>query len=358
MPRIISLGTALPEHVLTQREVRTFAHDIYGEAFGDIDRLVAVFDNADIDERHFCVPLDWFASSKSFEQKNDLYIENAIALSERSIERCLAEAKLRHEDVDYILFVSTTGVATPSIDARLIQRLPFRRDIKRLPLWGLGCAGGASSLSRAMELARATPSARILVVVTELCGLTFLRNDLSKSALIASSLFADGSAAVLVAGDAIEADPARHPRLLASQTMTLDDSLEVMGWDIGNEGFKVMISRDIPAIVRTFMRDSIETFLEANDMGIERIDHFIAHPGGAKVLQAYADSLDLPLEKLDNTREILRSCGNMSAASVIFVLERFMRSIAASDSGAPSHGLLGALGPGFASELLLMQWGE
>jgi alkylresorcinol/alkylpyrone synthase len=355
MPRIISLGTALPEHVLTQREVRRFAHDIYGEAFNDIDRLVTVFDNADIECRHFCVPLDWFASSKSFKEKNDLYIQNAIGLSAESIAACLAAAGLTHADIDYLIFVSTTGIATPSIDARLIQRLPFRRDIKRMPLWGLGCAGGASSLSRAMDIARANPSARILVVITELCGLTFLRNDLSKSAFIASSLFADGSAAVVVAGDEIPADPARSPQLLASQTMTLDDSLDVMGWSIGNDGFKVMISRDIPAIVRTFMRDSIERFLDANGMTITDIDHFIAHPGGAKVLQAYADSLGLPMEKLDNTREILRTCGNMSASSVIFVLERFMRSIDA--GGTPSLGLLGALGPGFASELVLMKWG-
>src|SRR5690606_22636587 len=148
---------------------------------------------------------------------------------------------------------STTGLSTPSIDARLIQQLPFRRNIRRLPIWGLGCAGGASSLARATDIARADRSARVLIIVTELCGLTFMRNDLTKPALVASSLFADGSAAVLVAGSEVPVAPSHPlPRLLASQTTTLDDSLDVMGWDIGDEGFRVKISRDIPTIVRTF----------------------------------------------------------------------------------------------------------
>jgi alkylresorcinol/alkylpyrone synthase len=359
MPSIISIGTALPPHVLTQKEVKQFAHNIYGEAFADVDRLMSVFDNSEIEERHFCAPLDWFASTKSFEEKNDLYIRNAIDLSTEAIATCLGNGGLRHEDIDYILFVSTTGISTPSIDAQLIKRLPFRRNIKRLPIWGLGCAGGASSLSRAMEIARATPSARILVVITELCGLTFLRNDLTKSALIASSLFADGSAAVVVAGDDVKA-PSDHliPRLLTSYTNTLDDSLDVMGWDIGNEGFRVVISRDIPSIVRTFMRDSIETFLAEQGLTVADISHFIAHPGGAKVLEAYSDSLGIPYEKLAHTRAVLHTCGNMSACSVIFVLERFIDEIASRNGTAipGQYGLLCALGPGFSSEQVLVRW--
>lgn len=357
MPRIIATGTVLPDHVLTQHEVSQFARDIYGEAFADIDRLMGIFDNTEIEKRHFCVPLEWFGGPASFSEKNDLYIENAIELSTRAIDTCLEKAGLELKDIDYLLYVSTTGISTPSIDAQLIQRLPFRRTIKRLPIWGLGCAGGASSIARAMDLARADKTARILIVVTELCGLTFMRNDLTKSALIASSLFADGSAAVLVAGrDAVIPVSHNAPRLLASQTNTLDDSLDVMGWDIGDDGFRVKISRDIPTIVRTFMRNSIETFLASEGLDISHIEHFIAHPGGAKVLQAYAESLDLPPEKLDYTREILRTCGNMSACSVLFVLDRFMEHASRRASIDGTYGLLGALGPGFSSELVLMRW--
>lgn len=357
MPRIVATGTMLPDHVLTQKEVKQFAHDIYGEAFSDIDRLMGVFDNTEIEQRHFCVPLDWFASEHSFKQKNDLHIECAIELSTGAIDRALAASGMEYGDIDYLIYVSTTGVSTPSIDAQLIQRLPFRRTIKRLPIWGLGCAGGASSLSRAMDIARADRSARVLVVVTELCGLTFMRNDLTKSALVATSLFADGSAAAVVVGSDVELPPEiAAPRLLASYTNTLDKSLDVMGWDIGDDGFRVIISRDIPTIVRTFMRESIETFLALEGLDISRIDHFIAHPGGAKVLQAYAESLDLPPEKLEHTRQVLRNCGNMSAASVLFVLERFMQEAATTPEIRGSYGLLGALGPGFSSELLLMRW--
>jgi alkylresorcinol/alkylpyrone synthase len=332
---------------------------MFGEAFSDIDRLASIYDNSEIERRHFCMPLDWFASARSFGEKNDLYIENAIALSAEAIDRCLENARLRHEDIDYILFVSTTGLSTPSIDAQLIQRYPFRRNIKRLPVWGLGCAGGAASLARAMEIARANPAARILAVVTELCGLTFLRNDLTKPALIASSLFADGSAAVIVAGDQVEHDSnPPGPSLLASYTNTLDDSLDVMGWNIGDAGFKVLISRDIPTIVRTFMRESIETFLAEQGLAIDDITHFIAHPGGAKVLQAYADSLGLPWEKLSHTQTVLRTCGNMSACSVLFVLERFIDEIASRNGHAPlgEYGLVCALGPGFSSEQVLVRF--
>lgn len=356
MPHILAVGTALPPHVLRQDDVKQFARAIYGDAFQDVDRLMGVFDNAEIEQRQFCVPLEWFGHERGFREKNDLYIANAIALSTTAVERCLANAGLRHDEIDYLLFVSTTGIATPSIDAQLIQRLPFRRDIKRLPIWGLGCAGGAGGLARAMEIARAVPDARILVVVTELCGLTFMRGDLTKSALIATSLFADGSAAVLVEG-AAHSRLGPVARLLDSYTRTLDDSLDVMGWEIGDEGFRVLISRDIPNIVRTFMRESIEAFLARRGLTPRDITHFIAHPGGAKVLEAYAESLALAPEKLEHTRETLRMCGNMSAASVLFVLERFMNHIAEEplrEHGA--YGLLCALGPGFASEQVLVRW--
>lgn len=363
MPTIISVGTANPEHVLEQGRVKEFAAQMFGEAFVNIDRLAQAYDNAMIQRRHFCVPMEWFGTSHSFKEKNDLYIHNAIELSKKAIERTLSEANCTAEEIDYLLFVSTTGLATPSIDARLIQELPFRRDIKRLPIWGLGCAGGAASLSRAMEIARAVPSARILIVVVELCGLTFMPNDLSKSNLIASALFGDGAAAALVVGDDVPQQVPHRPALLDSLTRTMPDSLDVMGWDITGQGFGIVISRDIPTIVHTFMRESIEEILEHNAMDVSDISHFITHPGGAKVLEAYQESLNLPREKFAHTWDVLNEFGNMSACSVLFVLDRFMREIA-EERGQRSaevkteYGLLGALGPGFSSELLLLRWRE
>jgi alkylresorcinol/alkylpyrone synthase len=356
MPTIVAVGTALPEHIIEQSDAREFVRGMFAESFrGDIDRLIGIFDNTEIERRHFCVPNEWFASDHTFAEKNNLYIENAITLSEQAIDACLDEAGMSHEEIDYLIFVSTTGLSTPSIDARLIARLPFRRDIKRVPLWGLGCAGGASSLARAMEIARANPGARILTVVVELCGLTFMRNDLTKSALIATSLFGDGAAATLVVGDEHPLPVGRAlPRLLASRTSSMPDSLDVMGWDIGGDGFRVVISRDIPTIVRTFMRESIEALLLDEGLAMADIEHYVTHPGGAKVIEAYEESLGLEPAQLAHTRETLRDYGNMSACSVIFVLKRFIDELAT--SGNRGYGLLSALGPGFSSELVLVRW--
>jgi alkylresorcinol/alkylpyrone synthase len=206
-----------------------------------------------------------------------------------------------------------------------------------------------------MDIARANPAARILVVVVELCGLTFMRNDLTKSALIATSLFGDGAAAVLVVGDDNPLPVGRAlPRLLASRTTSMPDSLDVMGWDIGGDGFRVVISRDIPSIVRTFMRESIDALLEEEHLDHSQIEHYVTHPGGAKVIEAYQESLDLSPAKLEHTRQVLRDYGNISACSVIFVLKCFIDELAT--SGNHGYGLLSALGPGFASELVLLRW--
>lgn len=361
MPRIVSIGTANPDHLLDQSRVKSFAGELFGRSLPNIDRLTLAYDNAQIKRRHFCVPMEWFGRSHTFREKNDLYIENARALARQAIERCLDAADRSVEEVDYLLYVSTTGLATPSIDARLIEDLSFRRDVKRLPIWGLGCAGGAASLSRAMEIARAVPTARILIVVVELCGLTFMPDDLSKSNLIASALFGDGAAAVLVEGEEVSRRGSGHPFMLDSLTRTIPDSLDVMGWDISEAGFGIVISRDIPSIVHTFMRESIEEILQRHRMTADDVAHFITHPGGAKVLEAYQESLGLPAERFRHTWDVLKEYGNMSACSVLFVLQRFMREIAARDvepPHMPEYGLVGALGPGFSSELVLLRWGE
>lgn len=353
MPYLRSIGTAAPPHVLDQNDVKPFVRSMFGEAFeGDIDRLIAVFDNSRIERRHFCVPIEWFGESHTFQHKNDLYIAHGLELAEQAVDACLADADCAIEDIDYLMFISTTGLSTPSMDALLLQRLPFRRDVKRLPIWGLGCAGGAAGLSRGLDLALAHPDARVLVVVVELCGLTFQRNRLDKAALIATSLFADGAAAMLIEGDAVGSNPGNGPlKIVDAASSTLPDSLDVMGWEISGDGFGVLISRDIPSIVRTFMRESIDVFLASSGITTDCVRAYIAHPGGAKVLDAYREALGLHEDDLRHSTEVLRRYGNMSAASVLFVLEAFL------DEGiAPGEiGLVGALGPGFSAELVLVQ---
>lgn len=352
MPRIEAVGTALPPYILRQSDVREFARTMFGEAFGgDIERLVQVFDNTEIDERRFCVPLEWFSGNRSFQEKNSLYIENALDLTRQAVDSCLASAGVQHSEVDCIIMVSTTGLSTPSLDARLCNLLPFRTTVRRLPVWGLGCAGGAAALSWARTICEADSTARVLCIVVELCGLTFIRNDLSKAALIATSLFADGAAAVLVEGEKVQSRSSEaRPRILASGTTTMPDSLDVMGWDVCNDGFRIVISRDIPSIVSSFVKPAAEKFLCDNGLSVRDIEHFVLHPGGARVLSAYREAFGLSSEQLRHVYGVLRSCGNMSAATVLFVLRRFM------EEAKDGLGLLAALGPGFSCEQVLLRW--
>lgn len=356
MAYIISIGTAVPPFVATQDDAKDFATSLYGETYkGNLDRLISIFENTLIKKRHFCVPVEWFSSAKSFEEKNNLYLENALKLSEQAIEVCLQKAQVSISEVDYLMFVSTTGLATPTIDARLIDKLPFRKTVRRLPLWGLGCAGGASSLSWARTIAEADTNATILIVVAELCGLTFVRSDMSKAALVSSALFADGAAAVLVQGKSAKTSQSKTlPKIIGSQTATMPNSLDVMGWRFNAQGFNVVLSQNVPEIVQSFLKTEVLNFLKQNNIDIQTIKHFITHPGGAKVLEAYKLAFGLNDEHLCIAYQILSEYGNMSATTVLFILERFMENL--KDSRENALGLLAALGPGFSAELLLLEW--
>ena len=358
MAKIISIGTAVPPFVATQDDAKAFAMNLYGEAYkGNLDKLVSIFENTLIKKRHFCVPVEWFASEKSFEEKNSLYLENALKLSEQAIDDCLQKAQVSLSEIDYLMFVSTTGLATPTIDARLIDKLPFRKTVRRLPLWGLGCAGGASSLAWANIITGADPNANILIVVTELCGLTFVRSDRSKAAFISSALFADGSAAVLVQGNRTKlANEYATPTILCSQTSTMPHSLDVMGWRFNERGFNVVLSQNVPDIVQNFLKEETYKFLQKNNLNRKSIRHFITHPGGAKVLEAYKTAFELSDEQLHFAYKILSEYGNMSAVTVLFILKEFMKKLSTTTTN--ELGLLAALGPGFSAELLLLEWGR
>jgi alkylresorcinol/alkylpyrone synthase len=323
----------------------------FQDAFPDIDRLLEVFARSSIRKRHFCMPLDWFRHEHSFAEKNKLYVEHATTLSTDAIRRCLTKAALTPTDIDCLLFVSSTGISTPSMDARLLNHLGFREDITRIPLWGLGCAGGAMGLARACEYAQAYPQKRVLLVSVELCGLTFIKQDLSKSNLIATCLFADGAAAVLVAGDHAPRASGPCPSFVAARSTTWKQSLDVMGWELTDHGLQVIFSRDIPTLIKQRMRENVKNFLADCDTDWERLRHFILHPGGAKVLTAYREALGIGADAIRNAEEVLRDYGNMSSPTVLFVLEKSLEK-----RWSPGEqGLLAALGPGFSSELVLLE---
>ncbi|MBO8172913.1 MAG: type III polyketide synthase [Bacillaceae bacterium] len=355
MPQITSIGIAVPPFTITQSSAQAFARNLFADSFKDIDRLLPVFEHARIEKRHFCVPLEWFAQKHDPEEKNQLYIENATRLSMEAAQNCLNGTRFTREQIDHLIFISSTGLATPSLDAHIINKLNLRSDIKRTPIWGLGCAGGAVGLSRAFEYARAFPESTVLLIAVELCGLTFLRDDLSKSNLIATSLFAEGAAAALITGDQHPLN--RHagqpaPCILNTRSVIWKDTLDIMGWDITRDGLKVIFSRDIPGIVEKWMAPEVETFLSQNDLSRKHIAHFITHPGGMKVLKAYEKALNLQPEDLRHAYQVLRGYGNMSSATVLFVLARYLQDQPAEGD----YGLISALGPGFSGEFLLVKW--
>jgi alkylresorcinol/alkylpyrone synthase len=364
MPRIRSVATALPPHALSQERIRDLAREHFAPAFPEIDRYMTVFRHAQIDTRYFAAPLEWFMTPHSFKQCNDLFVEAATALGESAARACLAQAGLEPRDVDHLIWVSTTGMAAPSPDAMLINRLGMGRHTRRTPIWGLGCAGGVAGLARAYEYTRACTDQRVLLISAELCSVTFQWNDHSKRNLVAASLFADGAAAVLVDGDqaggwglevgrAIQASSSQPlASILGTQSTLWPDTLGIMGWDMVDTGMQVVFSSRIPHIVQTLMSKNVAEFLAPFGLGIDDIDHWILHPGGAKVIDAYQAALAIDRERLSHTRAVLRNCGNMSSTTVFFVLDMFLKA------GQPrpgEYGVLAVLGPGFSCELALIR---
>jgi alkylresorcinol/alkylpyrone synthase len=289
------------------------------------------------------VPVEWFEEDHSFPEKNALYREHALNLSEKAARRALDRAGADPEDVGAIFFVSTTGLSTPSLDSKLIFRLGLSEHTRRIPIWGLGCAAGVAGLARAADHARLYPEKATLLVAVELCGLTFQRGDLSKSNLVSTSLFADGAAAVLLGAG----NGASGLELLGGHSTTWPETEDIMGWDMVETGFKVKISRDIPTLVRQRMPENLVVACDSVGLAPEEIKHYLTHPGGAKVLDAFEEVLGFEPGGLALPREILRDCGNMSSVTVMFVLERFLQS---DECSAGDLGVLSAMGPGFSAE--------
>jgi alkylresorcinol/alkylpyrone synthase len=361
MPTIISVAEVIPPFEVNQNQASEFARELFADSFKDIERLLRAFQNGQIEKRHFVKNLDWFKEDHTFEEKNSAYIEAACTLGKEAVEKCLhntdfLKRNIPYQEIDMIFYISTTGIATPSIEARIMNLLPFNSHTKRVPIWGLGCAGGAVGMSRAYEYCLAFPKAKVLVLSVELCSLTFQRNDLSKSNLIGTSLFADGVACALVCGDESNiADfrkKATSPSIIATQSTLMPNSLDVMGWDIRSTGLFVVFSRDIPKIIEDWLKPNVSEFLAEHQINLEKIDYFIAHPGGKKVIDAYVKSLEIPGSMTDVSLEVLRQFGNMSSTTIFYVLKRYLEM----DIPQDAIGLGTALGPGFSSELLLFRW--
>lgn len=342
LARIVNVATAVPQHVVDQSIVRTIVERVFGQRVTDLERLLRVFEHDHIHTRYFVRPPAWYERDHGFAEANAVFAETALDLAEKAARSAAGE---HLQKVKAVVVVSSTGVMTPSLDAALIQRLALPSTTKRLPVFGLGCAGGVAGLARAAELSKALGGASVLMVAVEICSVTFRQSDTRKSNIVASSIFGDGAAAVLVSGQG------GGPQIMDSHSMLFPDTHDIMGWDVTDDGLAVRFSRDIPAFVREHIPDVLQAACEVWGLERHEVRDVIAHPGGSKVLEAYSHATRLPSDTFDGARSILRDFGNMSSASVLFVLEQWLRATAAH----PRHSVMAALGPGFSSELVLLR---
>jgi alkylresorcinol/alkylpyrone synthase len=340
---ILALATAVPPHVLDQAQVAKRMGTVFEPLFGRYPGLADVFTNAGIERRHSVRPLDWFDAAHDWSERTQAYLEGADALFIQVTEAALAEAKISAKDVDVIVTVSSTGIATPSLEARVGHRLGFRPDVSRVPVFGLGCAGGVSGLAIGSRLARAKPGEVVLVVVVELCTLAFRLDRVTKADVISSALFGDGAAAVVLQAG----EKASRLRIGETREHMWPGTLDVMGWSVDPIGFGVVLSRSLPRFVEERLAAPARRFLK--DAALNGETRFVCHPGGAKVLAAVEAALGLEDGTLADEREVLRDFGNMSAPTVLFVLERALAS------GFSGNAVLSALGPGFTASFLALE---
>jgi alkylresorcinol/alkylpyrone synthase len=346
LPRLLALATAVPPFVIDQAEAAARAQQLLGRSV-DLDRLMPVFTTSGIKTRYSAVPLDWFDTPRGWAERNERYLAAALDLLETIAGRLLDRGGIGPEEIGSIVTVSTTGIATPSLDALLIERMNLPRSLQRLPIFGLGCAGGTLGLARAAALARARPDKAVLFLVVELCTLCFRHGDTTKSNIVASALFADGAAGALLrcGTDGIA--------VAAAGEHLWPHSLDIMGWEVTESGLKARFSRDIPRLVAAEFGAVTRKFLSGEGLRLDEVDLFVPHPGGPKVVDACEQAFGLAAGALDVARGVLREFGNMSAASVMFVLEQELAQ--APNRKTPwRRALMTALGPGFTAAFTVL----
>ncbi|MCZ4353846.1 type III polyketide synthase [Roseovarius aestuarii] len=344
------LSTTLPPHCLEQRDVESRATDLFAGKYPQFARLSRTFRTSGVERRYSVVPLEWFMVDHGWNSRSDAYLAGAKALFIQAVDAALQDAGWSAGEVDCVVTVSSTGIATPTLDAQVFTQVGFRRDIMRVPVFGLGCAGGVTGLSIAQALSSAKPNAKVLLVVVEACSLSFRADRLQKADIIAAVLFGDGAAAACLSG----AKPnTRQVVTLGRGHQTLwPDTLNIMGWDVDDTGLGVVFDRSIPEFVRTEFAQATTGALHATGLSHQEIDRYVCHPGGAKVVAAIEEALLLPALDLQAERDVLRDYGNMSAPTVLFVLKQVL------STGARGQMMACALGPGFTASYLPLYVGE
>ncbi|MGA2022200.1 MAG: 3-oxoacyl-[acyl-carrier-protein] synthase III C-terminal domain-containing protein [Candidatus Sulfotelmatobacter sp.] len=353
--KIASAASAFPKHYYTQKVLLERLQDFWGDRLKNPLLLARLHRNVTVDGRYLAIPAEEYVDIKTWGQANDIWIKVAQELGEQALCRALQNAGVNPEDLGCLLFTTVTGVASPSIDGMLINRMGLPANIRRTPIFGLGCVAGAAGIARASDYVRAYPKQAAALVSVELCSLTLQREDLSVANLISSGLFADGSAAVIVTGDELESSRPENsgPSILATRSVFYPDTEEMMGWNISERGFRIILSTEVPTLIRKNLGRDVDAFLADNGHQRSDLKSFVLHTGGPKVLDASADALGLHNGELDASWDCLRKVGNLSSASVLCVLEDVMKNRRPEPG---TLGLLAAMGPGFCSELVLLQW--
>lgn len=346
-PSVAGVAVKFPPHRNTQSETIGALTDFAGPEF----RRFAL--SSGVEFRHTALSLSRYGELSGFTEANDVFVEVSLDLAEQALLEALDQAGVKPSEVDIVFSTSVTGLAVPTLEARLANRVGLRQDVKRVPLFGLGCVAGAAGVARLHDYLRAFPDQVGVLLAVELCSLTIQRQDNSVANLVASSLFGDGASAVVVKGANKGASRAgRGPRVLATRSRIYPDSEDVMGWHIGTDGFKIVLSVDVATITEKYLGDDVRDFLADHGLTVDDVATWVCHPGGPRVIEAVENVLELPSDALDHTRESLRSNGNLSSVSVLDVL----RANLADPPPAGSFGLMIAMGPAFCSELVLLEW--
>jgi alkylresorcinol/alkylpyrone synthase len=352
---ILSIGTALPANVIPQSVAVSRLRELWKEQY-DSSRewrwlFEQIFRSVRVDQRYLALPLSEYPALDSFSRTNNAWLRVAPELATGAIQQALTRAQLAADSIDHLFFITGTGIATPSVDALIVNRLGMRPDVRRTPIFGLGCAGGVAGIARAAELLRSTDEVA-LVVSVELCSLTLQRDDSSIPNVIGAALFGDGAAAVILAG-ANSVGERRFPRIIATRSVFYPSTERLMGWDVVDTGLRIVLSPAIPDIVREHLGNDVDGFLSTQGLERSAITHWIAHTGGNRVLEAIATGLSLPAAALERSWRLLASTGNLSSASALFVLNDLIEEGAAKPG---DYGMLLAMGPGFCAELALLRW--
>ena len=336
--RILSLATAVPPHVISQSDAASFAAAIFGGRFSGFDQVAGVFMTSGIRRRRAVRPLEWYLQPLGWAERTAAYVDGACALFIDAASEALEKAGLKASDVDTVVTVSSTGITTPSLEARVAGKLGFRQGIERVPVFGLGCAGGVSGLSVAARLAQSRPGSNVLLVAVETCTLSFRNDQLTKANVVATALFGDGAAAVV-----LRAEEGGLAEVESTAQHTWPDTLDIMGWSVDAEGLGVIFDRSIPPFAEEHFGPAARGMLDRSGLTLADIHRFVCHPGGAKVVTALERALSLPQGLLADERAVLEEYGNMSAPTVFFVLDRAIKT------GLPMRTLMTAMGPGFSA---------